>query len=67
MRTASQIILFSSLIQLVVFVLGGPFCNLFGLLVSGLFGMKEILEFSEIQKTLCSSFWTKSKYFFIDG
>jgi hypothetical protein len=33
MHTASQIISFSSLIQLVVFVLGGPSCNLFGLFV----------------------------------
>jgi hypothetical protein len=42
MRTTSQIILFSSHFQQVISVLGGLFCNLFGLLVSGSFGMKEI-------------------------
>jgi ABC-type anion transport system duplicated permease subunit len=60
-------LLYSSLNQLVLFVLGGLFCNFFGLLVSGLCGMKETIEYSEIQRTLFISFWTKSRRFLIGG
>jgi hypothetical protein len=55
-----QIILFNSLIQLVVFTFGGPSYSMFSSLVFGLCGMKEIIEYSEIQRTPCISFWTKS-------
>ncbi|GAU20543.1 hypothetical protein TSUD_131010 [Trifolium subterraneum] len=61
------IILFGLHLQRVDLGHNVPFCNSFGLLAFGLFGHKEITDYSEVQQTTLSSCWIRSSFFHSDG
>ncbi|GAU50553.1 hypothetical protein TSUD_281270 [Trifolium subterraneum] len=42
-----------------------PLCNSFGLLAFGLFGQKEITDYSEVQQTTLSNCWTDQAFFIL--
>jgi hypothetical protein len=60
-------IFFSLLFDLVVSEHIAPSYSLFGSYASGLFGMKEINEYSKIQRSPYLSCWTRSNVILIGG